>query len=80
MAEYVGHFKDVNANALGAHAIKAALERSGVPAASITTYASVTPTLLPHPSFNCPMRSSPYSVRLGSQAYGSRVPRSTRPA
>ncbi|MEO5763305.1 MAG: acetyl-CoA C-acetyltransferase [Vicinamibacteria bacterium] len=30
MAEYVGHFKDVSANLLGAHAIKAALERSGV--------------------------------------------------
>ena len=35
MAEYVGHFKDVNANQLGAHAIKAALERSGVPAAEV---------------------------------------------
>ncbi|HQZ17983.1 MAG TPA: acetyl-CoA C-acyltransferase, partial [Vicinamibacteria bacterium] len=35
MAEYVGHFKDINANALGAHAIKAALERSGVPAAEV---------------------------------------------
>lgn len=35
MAEYVGNFKDINANALGAHAIKAALERSGVPAAEI---------------------------------------------
>lgn len=35
MAEYVGHFKDINANALGAHAIKAALERSGVPASEV---------------------------------------------
>ncbi len=35
MAEYVGHFKDINANALGAHAIKAALERAGVPAAEV---------------------------------------------
>jgi acetyl-CoA acyltransferase 2 len=35
MAEYVGHFKDINANALGAHAIKAALDRSGVPAAEV---------------------------------------------
>ena len=35
MAEYVGHFKDTNANALGAHAIKAALDRSGVPAAEV---------------------------------------------
>ncbi len=35
MAEYVGHFKDVNANGLGAHAIKAALDRSGVSAAEV---------------------------------------------
>lgn len=40
MAEYVGTpgyglFKDVSANELGAHAIKAALERSGVPAARV---------------------------------------------
>jgi acetyl-CoA acyltransferase 2 len=35
MAEYVGHFKDVNANQLGAHAIKGALDRSGVPASEI---------------------------------------------
>ena len=35
MAEYVGHFKDTSANTLGAHAIKAALERSGVPAAEV---------------------------------------------
>jgi acetyl-CoA acyltransferase 2 len=35
MAEYDGNFKDVNANMLGAHAIKAALERSGVPAAEV---------------------------------------------
>ena len=40
MAEYVGTpgyglFKDVSANDLGAHAIKAALERSGVPAARV---------------------------------------------
>ncbi len=35
MAEYVGHFKDIGANALGAHAIKAALDRSGVPAAEV---------------------------------------------
>ena len=35
MAEYVGNFKDVSANALGAHAIKAALDRSGVPAAEV---------------------------------------------
>ncbi len=35
MAEYVGNFKDINANALGAHAIKAALDRSGVPAAEV---------------------------------------------
>jgi acetyl-CoA acyltransferase 2 len=35
MAEYVGNFKDVTANMLGAHAIKAALERSGVPAAEV---------------------------------------------
>ena len=35
MAEYVGHFKDTNANALGAHVIKAALDRSGVPAAEV---------------------------------------------
>jgi len=35
MAEYVGNFKDVGANALGAHAIKGALDRSGVPAAEV---------------------------------------------
>ncbi len=40
MAEYVGtpgygQFKDVSANDLGAHAIRAALERSGVPAARV---------------------------------------------
>lgn len=40
MAEYVGTpgyglFKDVSANALGAHAIRAALARSGVPAARV---------------------------------------------
>src|SRR6185436_3774547 len=35
MAEYVGHFKDINANVLGAHAIKGALERSGVPASEV---------------------------------------------
>ena len=35
MAEYVGFFKDVNANQLGAHAIKGAIERSGVPAAEV---------------------------------------------
>ena len=40
MAEYVGtpgygKFKDVGANDLGAHAVRAALERSGVPAAAV---------------------------------------------
>ena len=35
MAEYVGAFKDVSALELGAAAARAALERSGVPAASI---------------------------------------------
>ncbi len=40
MTEYVGTpgyglFKDVSANALGAHAIRAALERSGVPASRV---------------------------------------------
>ncbi|TAH35417.1 MAG: acetyl-CoA C-acetyltransferase [Planctomycetota bacterium] len=40
MAEYVGtpgfgRFKDVGANDLGAHAIRGALERSGVPAAAV---------------------------------------------
>lgn len=40
MTEYVGTpgyglFKDVSANELGAHAINAALERSGVPAARV---------------------------------------------
>ena len=39
MAEYVGHFKDMNANALGAHAIRAALERSGVPGGEIERHA-----------------------------------------
>ena len=31
MAEYVGAFKDVSALELGAHAARAALERTGVP-------------------------------------------------
>ena len=35
MAEYVGLFKDVNANQLGAHAIKGALDRSGVSPAEV---------------------------------------------
>lgn len=35
MAEYVGHFRDLSANALGALAIKAALERSGVPGSEV---------------------------------------------
>jgi acetyl-CoA acetyltransferase family protein len=35
MAEYVGLFKDVNANQLGAHAIKGALDRSGVSAQEV---------------------------------------------
>jgi acetyl-CoA acetyltransferase family protein len=35
MAEYVGAFKDVSALELGAHAARAALERSGVPPAGI---------------------------------------------
>ncbi len=35
MAEYVGHFSNVSANELGAHAAKAALERAGVPAADV---------------------------------------------
>jgi len=35
MAEYVGNFKDVGANALGAHAIKGALDRAGVPASEV---------------------------------------------
>ena len=35
MAEYVGAFKDVSALELGAHAARAALERSGVPAAGV---------------------------------------------
>ena len=40
MTEYVGTpgyglFKDVSANALGAHAIRAALERAGVPASRV---------------------------------------------
>jgi acetyl-CoA acyltransferase 2 len=35
MAEYVGLFKDVNANQLGAHAIKGALERSGIPGTEV---------------------------------------------
>ncbi len=35
MAEYVGAFKDVSALDLGAHASRAALERSGVPAAAV---------------------------------------------
>ncbi len=35
MAEYVGSFKEVSANTLGGLAIKAALERSGVPGAEV---------------------------------------------
>jgi len=35
MAEYVGAFKDVSALDLGAHASRAALERSGVPASAV---------------------------------------------
>jgi acetyl-CoA acetyltransferase family protein len=35
MAEYVGAFKDVSALELGAHAARAALERSGVPSAGV---------------------------------------------
>ncbi|MCM2258649.1 MAG: acetyl-CoA C-acetyltransferase [Vicinamibacteria bacterium] len=35
MAEYVGHFSNVSANELGAHAAKAAIERSGVSAADV---------------------------------------------
>jgi acetyl-CoA acetyltransferase family protein len=35
MAEYVGSFKDVSALELGAHAVRAAVERAGVPAADV---------------------------------------------
>ena len=35
MAEYVGHFKDMRPNALGAHSIRAALLRSGAPGGEI---------------------------------------------
>jgi acetyl-CoA acetyltransferase family protein len=35
MAEYVGSFKDVSALELGAHAVRAAVERAGIPAADV---------------------------------------------